>query len=198
MAWRLTGTYYGPCSCKVGCPCALGEVEADQGWCSGNLVFDIRSGNVNGTDVNGTKASMATEFPSGFLAGNGTGRLYFDPEVSQEQRSALESVLRGQQGGVFEMLSTLMPNFLPSKEAPINIQTDEQETTRIKVGDFGAFVVEPLRGPEGDFTRLLHGAAAFRDDIILARGTGSRFDDPEMREWESWGHAERGDFDWSA
>jgi hypothetical protein len=51
---------------------------------------------------------------------------------------------------------------------------------------------------QGDFTRLLHGAAAFRDDIIPGQGTCSRFYDPEMREWESGGHAERGDFDWSA
>ncbi|MDQ3965157.1 MAG: DUF1326 domain-containing protein [Actinomycetota bacterium] len=124
--------------------------------------------------------------------------MYFDPDVSQEQRSALESVLSGQQGGVFEILSSLIVDVLPTRETPIEIQTDGEETTRIRVGDFGAFVVQPLRGPQGDFTRLLHGAAAFRDDIILARGTGSRFHDPEMREWESGGHAERGVFDWSA
>ncbi len=198
MAWRITGTYYAPCSCNVGCPCILGEMEGDRGWCSGALIFDIQGGNVDGTDVGGTKVAFVGDWPSGFLAGNGTGRIYFDPEVSQEQRSALESVLSGQQGGVFEILSSLVVDVLPTRETPIEIQTDGEETTRIRVGDFGAFVVQPLRGPEGDFTRLLHGAAAFRDDIILARGTGSRFHDPEMREWESGGHAERGDFDWSA
>ena len=197
MAWRLTGTYYTPCSCNVGCPCLLGEMEGDRGWCSGALVFDVRGGSVDGTDVGGTKVALAADWPSGFLAGNGTGRLYFDPEVSQEQRNALGSVLSGEQGGVFEILSSLVPDILPAREASIEIQTDEEETTRIKVGDFGALVVQPLRGPEGDFTRLLHGAASFRDDIILARGTGSRWQDPEMRQWESGGHAEQADFDWS-
>ena len=198
MTWRLTGTYYGPCSCDVGCPCILGEMEGDRGWCSGALVFDIQGGNVNGTDVGGSKVALVADWPSGFLAGNGTGRMYFDQSVSQEQRSALESVLSGQQGGVFEVIAGLVPDVLPSKEAPIDIQTDEEETTRIRVGDVGAAVVTPLRGPEGDFTRLLHGAAAFRDDIILSKGTGTRFHDPDLREWESGGHAERGDFDWSA
>jgi hypothetical protein len=198
MAWRLTGTYYSSCSCNVGCPCIFGEMEGDQGWCSGTLVFDVRAGDVDGTDVSGTKVVLTGDFPSGFLAGNGKGRIYFDPGVSQEQRSALEPVFSGRQGGIFELLGTLVPDFLPAKEAPISIQTDEQATTRIKVGDFGAFVVQPLRGPEGDFTRLLHGSAAFRDDIILAKGTGSRWQDPEMRQWESGGHAEQADFDWSA
>ena len=106
--------------------------------------------------------------------------------------------MSGQQGGVLEILSSLITEILPTKEAPIDIQTDEEATTRIRVGDYGALVVQPLRGPEGDFTRLLHGAAAFRDDIVLARGTGSRWQDPEMRQWESGGHAEQADFDWSA
>ena len=76
MAWRITGTYYAPCSCNVGCPCTLGELEADRGWCSGTLVFDIQGGNVDGTNVGGTKVAVVGDWPSGFLAGNGTSRLY--------------------------------------------------------------------------------------------------------------------------
>lgn len=90
-----------------------------------------------------------------------------------------------------------MPNFLPSQEAPIVIQIDEEGATQAAVGNIGTVVVKPLRGPQGDFTRLLHGAAAFRDDLILANGTGTRFRDPDLREWESGGHGERVDFDWS-
>ena len=198
MAWRLTGTYYAPCTCNVGCPCLLGEMEADRGWCSGVLFFDIQGGNVDGTEVGGTKVAIVGDWPSGFLAGNGVGRMYFDPDISPEQRSALESVLSGQQGGVFEILSSLVTELRPAREAPIEIRTDEEATTRIKVGDFGGLVVQPLRGPEGDFTRLLHGAAAFREDTILAKGTGTRWQDPEMRQWESGGHAEFSEFDWSA
>ncbi len=29
MAWRITGTYYAPCSCNVGCPCILGEMQGN-------------------------------------------------------------------------------------------------------------------------------------------------------------------------
>ena len=87
-----------------------------------------------------------------------------------------------------------MPNFLPSQEALINIQVGEEDT-RATVGDIGEVVVKPLRGPEGDVTRLIHGAATFRDDIILADGSGPRFHDPELREWESGGHGEQVDFD---
>ena len=64
------------------------------------------------------------------------------------------------------------------------------------VGDMDAVVIKPLRGPQGDVTRL-HGAAAFRDDLILPNGTGTYFRVPELRKWESGGHGELVEFDWS-
>src|SRR5215210_7704701 len=103
MAWRIQGNYYGPCSCNVSCPCALGEMEADQGWCSGSLAFDIKSGNVDGNDVSGTTVVLIGDWPSGFLGGNGTARVYVDPSVSPEKRALLEPLFTGQRGGVFEV-----------------------------------------------------------------------------------------------
>src|SRR5437868_11477370 len=103
MAWNIKGSYYGPCSCRVSCPCALGEMEADQGWCSGALAFDIKNGSVNGLDVSGTTVVMEGDWPGGFLGGNGTGRVYFDPSVSQEKRAALGMLFTGELGGVFEI-----------------------------------------------------------------------------------------------
>ncbi len=197
MAWQINGTYYSPCSCKVGCPCALGELEADQGWCSAVMVVDIQKGNADGTDLSGTKVALVGDWPSGFLSGNGTARLYFDPSISAEQRSKLEGIVSGQKGGVFEILGSLISNVQPSEEAPINIQSGDEET-RISVGDFADLVVKPLRGPTGEPTRLLHGAAAFRDDIVLANGRGTSAHAPGMRQWESLGHAEMSEFDWSA
>ena len=197
MAWHITGTDLGPCSCDLGCPCILGAMEGDRGWCSAVRLYDIRGGHIDGVDVSGTKVALVADWPSGFLAGNGTGRLYFDLGVSQEQRYALEALITGQRGGVFEVIRALVPKFLPSEEATITIQVDEEGMVQAVVGNIGMVVVKPLRGPQGDVTRLLHGAAAFRDDLILANGTGTYFRAPELREWESGGHGELVEFDWS-
>ena len=196
MAWEINGTYYAPCSCYVGCPCTLGELDGDHGWCSGSLFFDIKSGTIDGVDVGGTKVIIAADWPRGFLAGEGTGRMYFDAAVSEEQQAALEAVLGGQKGGVFEQIAALIPNVLPSKKAPITVERSGDET-RVTVADYGELVTTPLRGPTGEPTKLLHGAAAFREEIVLGRGTGTRWHDPEMRAWESSGHSELSDFDWS-
>jgi len=197
MPWRMVGTYYSPCSCNVGCPCDLGEMEGDRGWCSGVLVYEIQQGNADGTNLTGTRVVFAGDWPKGFLAGNGTARLYFDQGVNAQQQMALEDILGGKRGGVFEPIASLITNTLPSKKTSIRIQKGQNET-RITVGEFGELVVKPLVGAAGEPTRLLNGAAAFRSDIILAKGTGSRWQDPEMRRWESGGHAEIAEFDWSA
>jgi hypothetical protein len=196
MTWRISGTYWSPCSCKVGCPCTLGELEADNGWCSGVLAFDITSGQADGVNLSGAKVALAADWPGGFLAGGGTGRVYFDPSLSQPQRAALERIATGKAGGALEAMAALIPTFLAPREAPINIQHKNGDT-RISVGDFGVLVTKPLRGPSGEMTKLLHGAAAFRDEIVLANGKGTQWRDPEMRQWESGGHGEQSDFDWS-
>ena len=197
MPWNIVGSYWSPCSCKVGCPCTLGENEPDRGWCSGVVAMEIRSGRVDGTDVSGTKLAWAVDFPGGFLSGNGTARLWFDPSVTQRQRAGLEAVLRGKKGGVFEPLGSLLPKALPSKEAPITIKKAKDET-RITVGSIGTLVVTPLRGPNGKLTKLQNGALAMRENITLGKGTGSRWNDPEMRRWESGGHGELSNFNWKA
>src|SRR3990172_4234814 len=120
MAWRIAGTYYSPCSCKVGCPCELGEMEADRGWCSGNLTFDIRSGNIDGIDVSGTKVAMDVDWPGGMLGGEWGGPVLLRPRRLREAAGGSGSRPQWKKGGVFEILSSLVPKALPSKEASIS------------------------------------------------------------------------------
>jgi hypothetical protein len=198
MAWNITGTYAAPCSCSVGCPCLLGEMEGDQegGWCSGIIALDVKSGESDGIDLSGTKAVAIADWPKGFLAGDGTGRVYVDDGASDEQARELEAILSGQKGGSLEPMSQLIPDILESKRASITFDTSG-ETKHIAVGDIGEAVFESLKGPTGEPTRILHGAAAFRDEVNLGKGTETRFHDPDMREWQSLGHAEFADVEWS-
>ena len=112
-------------------------------------------------------------------------------------RATLEPLFKGQRGGVYEVVGQLVKQWLPTQEAPIDIQSGPDET-RITVGKIGVAVAKPLRGATGELTRLLHGAAAFRDNIGLANGKGTSWRDPDMRQWDSMGHAEITEFDWSA
>lgn len=197
MAWQMTGTYYAPCSCNVACPCAFGEMDGDRGWCSGLLLFDVKGGDVDGVDVGGTCGAIVADWPRGFLAGEGKGRLYVDSGVSDEQRAALERVLTGQAGGSLEPIGALIPEWLPVQQVSIDIQNGGDET-RATIGDVGEAVIKPLKNEEtGGPTTVVNMPVRFVEHTILGRGDGTRFKDPDLREWESGGHGEQGDFEWS-
>src|SRR5215212_6301820 len=99
MSWRITGSFYTACSCDVGCPCAEGGMEtAGSEGCSAIRILDVQSGHVDGIDVSDTKVATAVDWPGALLAGNGTSRLYFERDMSQQQRAALERVLKGERG----------------------------------------------------------------------------------------------------
>ena len=58
MAWNLTGSYVETCSCELMCPCNLSlDHGATYDFCRVTLVFDIREGEIEGTDIAGRKVA---------------------------------------------------------------------------------------------------------------------------------------------
>lgn len=196
MAYQLKGTWYGPCSCNIGCPCLLGELEADRGYCSAVGVFDIKSGKVDNVDVSGTRAALIADWPKGFLQGNGTARFYFDTAVSKEQEAALTPVLAGKRGGIFEAFASLIPNVLGIERAAIKV-TGDTTSGKVTVGDVAGFDFGALKGSSGELTRVLHGAATFRDNVVLGKSkTWSKA--AGLKDWKNeGGHIETTEFDMS-
>lgn len=197
MEWEISGNYLSSCSCDVNCPCLVGETKADRGWCSGALCFDIEQGQIGDVDVSGTRIALVGDWPQSFVAGGGTGRVYFDSEMTDAQRNALGPVIMGQKGGVLEGIAAIVPNWLSPKTAHIEVKMGEDECY-FNVEGIGEGKIVPLRGLDGQPTRVINAAAAFRNDVSLAHGHGTRWHDPDTRAWESGGHAEYFPFSWSA
>ena len=195
MAWYIRGKSYACCSCSVGCPCAVGKMEtAGSIGCAAVQVMDIEAGEINGTDVSGAKVAAVVDWPGAMMAGNGTGRLYFDVDMSEPQRDALEGLIRGKFGGGFSRIPELVPRVLESEQAPIRKVTGP-DGVAIAVGEFGQAFIKPMRLPNGDGIEI-HGSGGFRDSVMLATGTGSWWRDPHLRQWEGGGYAEQSDFEW--
>ena len=55
MAWNLEGTLYENCSCTAICPCTWSNMTAPatNDFCNAALVFNIASGEIDGTDEHG-------------------------------------------------------------------------------------------------------------------------------------------------
>lgn len=196
MSWYLRGTSYACCSCSVGCPCAAGGLETlGSDGCSAVQVIDIAEGAIEGTDVAGTKVAAVVDWPGAMMSGNGVGRLYFDAGMSDEQRAVLQALISGELGGGFSRIPDLVTTILPALVAPIRT-VEQPDGTSIVVEGYGGATVRPMRSPTGETLRL-QGPGGFRDDVLLATGTTSWWDDPDLRSWEGGGYAEQSDVDWS-
>ena len=52
MAYRLQGSILEVCTCKVLCPCWIGE-DPDGGTCDSTVAYHVDTGSVNNVDVSG-------------------------------------------------------------------------------------------------------------------------------------------------
>src|SRR5213080_2805618 len=108
MAWNLQGTYFETCSCELMCPCNLSfDHGATYDYCRASLVFDIRSGDVEGTDVGGRKVAMVIDTPKVMTDGNWRVGVYIDDAASETEFDKLVQVFGGQLGGPMAGLTPL-------------------------------------------------------------------------------------------
>ena len=198
MAWQISGRLIEVCSCESACPCVLGPAEPDQGWCSGALTFAIDQGQSDGVELSGLTVLWLIDLPKDFASGGGTARLYVDDRADERQRTALEAIFSGKEGGAGEVLASLVATWLPAESAPISITGDDDIS--IAVGGVGNAALKAIRNGAGQATAVVNapvlGLIAI-DRADLARGDGSRFAAPEMRAWESGGHGSVSPFSWS-
>ena len=187
MAWNVRGRSIELCSCAMLCPCWLGpEGQPDQGWCGGAFAFDIQEGNSDGVNLAGSKVAFTAEWPANFFGGNGTARVYIDEGANAGQRSELEAIFSGNKGGHLEALfGAVITKWLPAQVTKIEI--DWGDNPSLTVGSVGQASLQPIKDPAGRPTKV-QGAAAqagFQiESMDLASSKGSRWSDPELRDWE--------------
>lgn len=187
MAWQLTGQIHEACSCKLLCPCWLGpEIEPDQGWCGGMILFDIQQGHSDGVDLSGCKAVFFGEWPGNFWAGQGTARLIIDEATTADQRRELEAILSGQKGGpMAAVASAVITTLLPTQYAPIQVAWGDETTATI--GQAGALRSRLLKDSAGR-PATVQGAAAMAafqlERMEVAYAAGTRVSAPQMQPWE--------------
>ena len=193
MAWNLSGEFIETCSCNMLCPCWFGKAELmlmDRGWCATSLLFRIREGSHDGTDISGQNAVVTLHFPGPTLFdANGTGRVYVDQGASDAQRSALETILQGASGGGMEVPASLVSSWLPTQTASIAVSEGDGKVTA-SVSGIGEIVSQRLVNDLGNKMTMQNSAfsVAFQFEGHagdLAPSEGTAWQDPDMPEaWQ--------------
>jgi hypothetical protein len=176
MSWNLKGSYFETCSCDLICPCnATFDHGATYDYCRVTLVFSIREGEVEGTDIGGLKAAVIADTPKVMTEGNWRLGLFIDEHATDEQAEKLQQVFTGQLGGPMAGLGPLVGEVVGVERVPIDVQDDGVRHS-VRIGDvidfeiqdivpFGVETGEPVR-----FQGMFHPVAS---DLTIAEATRS-------------------------
>jgi hypothetical protein len=179
MAWNLTGSFFETCSCELMCPCNLSmDHGATYDYCRVTMVFNIREGDVEGTDIAGRRVAMVADTPKVMTDGNWRLGVYVDDEATDEQFDKLVKVFGGQLGGPMGALAPLVGEVLGAERAAFEVVEDGLRHS-VRIGDtvdyeiadvvpFGVESGEPVR-----FQGMFHPIGS---DLTMAEAKRTRID----------------------
>ncbi len=200
MAWNLRGSYVETCSCELMCPCNLSfDHGATYDFCRVTLVFNIREGEIEGTDISGLKVAAIADSPKVMTEGNWRLGVFVDERATDDQFDKLVQVFGGQLGGPMAALAPLVGEMLGVERATIEVD-DDGLRHRVRVGDgiefeiedivpFGVETGEPVR-----FDGMFHPVGS---DLTMAEAKSSRIDAFGIK-YEGKTGLSKSDFSWAA
>ena len=170
MAYRIAGTYVAVCNCNPICPCPVdGQPTTENGECLGSLVFDIKEGDLDGTDLSGTTVGLYNHFPSNLTSGNWTVGLVIDA-ASDDQARALEGIFRGDEGGPFGEFAGLISTVAGVERGTITVSHGDQPSVSIE--GKSDYSVDPFTGANGSSTTVSNAMFGFAPTYKIGKGSG--------------------------
>lgn len=150
MAYQLEGRLLEVCTCRVICPCWVGE-DPDGGKCDGVVAYHLDKGTVNGVDVSGRSFVLLAHIPGNVLKGNWRVVVYVDDKATPEQEKALIDAFTGKLGGPLADLAQLVGEVMAVERAPITFAVEKGKGT-LKIGPTVEAEITPLQGATGPTT----------------------------------------------
>jgi hypothetical protein len=200
MSWSLKGSYVETCSCELMCPCNLSfDHGATYDYCRATLVFSVREGEINGTDVAGLNIAAIIDTPKVMTDGNWRLGVFVDERATDEQLEKLVRVFGGQLGGPMAGIAPLVGEMAGVERAAIEVHDDGLRHS-VRVGDaidfeiedivpFGVETGEPVR-----FAGMFHPAGS---NLTMAEATRSRINAFGI-EYEGKTGLSTSEFSWAA
>ena len=200
MSWRLSGSYFETCSCELMCPCNFSfDHGATYDYCRATLVFRIREGEIEGTDVGGLAACVIIDTPKVMTEGDWRLGMFVDERATDEQVEKLTAVLSGQKGGPMEALAPLVGQVLGVERAPFEVVEDGLRHS-VRIGEAIDFEIEdivPFGVETGEPVRLVGVFHPVSSEFVAAEAKRSRIDAFGIR-YEGKSGVSASQFAWAA
>lgn len=151
--YDFEGTLLEACSCKVLCPCWIGE-DPDGGSCDAFNAYHFDRGTIRGIDVSGLSCVRVVRIPGNVLTPNSWKQvLLIDETASDEQLQAIVDAFEGRLGGPLADLAGLVAETVAVERAAVTHEIRDGAGV-LEVGHLVSSTMRPFKGPDGRTTTL--------------------------------------------
>ena len=153
MAYELEGQLLEVCTCKILCPCWVGENPDGDGTCDSIISWHIDKGHINGVNVAKLTIATLNHILGNVLKGNWRVIFFVDDKATPQQHDAMVAAFRGDLGGPLKDLAGLYGEIVSVERAPVLFDVAAGKG-HLKVGDDLEAEMEPFKGATGQVTTL--------------------------------------------
>ena len=147
--WAIKGPHFMNCNCDFGCPCQYAALPTD-GTCEAAVAWRIDEGHYGDVKLDGLVAVNTYAWPGPIHEGKGAMQSIIDERADDQQRQALEAVLKGEgaeKGSTMlwiyhAMCETVHDPIISAIELTVDM---EKRVGRLSVPDVLETTVEPLK-----------------------------------------------------
>jgi hypothetical protein len=165
--------------------------------CLGYWALRFDDGAFGDVPLAGVRAVIAFDSPQKMIDGNWSEVVIIDESASPAQRQAIETLLKGEAGGPWEVLARFVGRRLDTRFMPIEF-TDEGATKRASIKGLLETVVTQIRGRDRSkpvlFENIFNQIHASTQVLALGETT---YDDGVIRIATSGSHGLFSNFDWA-
>jgi hypothetical protein len=162
------------------------------------LIFSVRQGTVDTTDLAGCKVAVIIDSPKVMTEGNWRVGVFVDEGATEEQSEKLVQVFSDQIGGPMAALAPLIGEMLGVKRAAIHVEDDGLRHS-VRIGDEIDFEIEDIvpfgveTGQPVRFSGMFHPVGS---DLTMAEAKRSKISAFGI-EYEGKTGLSKSDFAWS-
>ena len=142
--WKLEGTVLVACNCDYGCPCNYNALPTT-GDCEAGWTWHIERGTYGDVPLDGLTLALFADWPGAIHEGNGKAMAFIDEQGDDAQREALETLVRGEQGGPWGLFINTY-ELLNVHSVSFDLELAEHRS-RLRIADFVDLQMEPIANP---------------------------------------------------
>jgi hypothetical protein len=144
--YRVKAESIEACNCQHGCNCQFGGFP-NEGKCEFILGFEVKDGRFGNVLLDGIRLAVVAKYPKAIHEGHGHVILFVDENASNDQASAIFSILSGKEGGMpWEALSGTVEQFEGPVRKPIHMKV-AGESSELTIPGSVSMRLTPLRDP---------------------------------------------------